>query len=452
MTSDPATYQFSPRPRSGIVFGLSGRHILVAGIAGAAVLGLLMGGQLLPGLMIAIVTAILVLVPVGQERVIDWLWVRIGFVYRLTTGKGRRDDPTPVVGWADVVVGGRTWGVRKTSEMVGEVWMHVISAPEFTLRSAEHQDQLLADWGNWLAALAREGSPVREVTWLEVASPSASGGPEAWMAEHANPRSGAMMADYARLLDGLTSSSTEHEVYLRVRFQPRTSRTDLTTATATSAEQLRATVRPFSVVPLPSSEVARLVEAIAVPGASLAAGARRARGMEPADPQPVPPLLEAGDQLRIGSQRAQVWWASELPRIPVRADSFSTIFATSVPCTRLLWTTIAPISPWRAERRAEAARTHLESERDSKRRQGYVPKLSAERELIAVETRTHELLSGHSMLQHSTFAAIVAPTAMVLDDAAATLESAAGTCGIVLRRLGPRQRAALGTLIPEVLP
>ena len=453
MTATPTTtYTFGARPKSGLVFGLSGRHLLVAGTAGALGLGLLMAGQIVPAIMIGIVVFGLVAWPIGQERLVDWVWVRVGLLRRLLTGSARRDDSTPVTGWVDASAGGRTWGVRTIGQSRGEVWLHVSGAPEFVLRSAEHQDQLLAEWGMWLASLARESSPIKEVTWLEVAAPSASGGPEAWMASHARPRTDEALRDYASLLDGLTSTSTEHEVYLRVQLQPRTTRTDLATATATAASQLRATIRPVSVEPMCAADVARLVEGLLVPGASLAAGARRARGDVPAAPQPIPPLLEGGDHVRIGSQRAQVWWATELPRTPIRPDGLTQLFAVAVPCTRLLWTEFAPVSEWTAKRRAQGARTALVSTRHGKIAKGNIPTFDEEQELADLEARAGELLSGHAMLQHSTFAAIIAPTGAILDEAAATVESAAGTCGLMLRRLGPRQRAALGALIPEVLP
>lgn len=452
MTTEPVTYAFGARPKSGIIFGLSGRHLAVAGTAGAFVLGLLMAGQIVPAIVIILATIGLVGWPVRQERLLDWLWVRIGLLRRLLVGSARRDDPTPVAGWVDASAGGRTWGVRTIGQSQGEVWLRVSGAPEFVLRSAEHQDQLLAEWGAWLASLAREGSPIQNATWLEVAAPSASGGPEAWMASHAQPRTDEALADYASLLDSLTSTSTEHEVYLRVQLQPRTTRTDLATATATAASQLRATIRPVSVEPMSAADVARLVEALVVPGAALAAGARRAMGGGAADPQPIPPLLECGDHVRIGSQRAQVWWAAELPRTPLRAFGLSQLFASAVPCVRLIWTELAPVSEWTAKRRAQGARTALVSTRHGKLAKGNIPTFDEEQELADLEARASELLAGHAMLQHSTFAAVIAPTSAILDEAAATVESAAGTCGLMLRRLGPRQRAALGALIPEVLP
>ncbi len=450
--TEPTTYQFGARPKSGIVFGLSGRHLLVAGTAGAFVLGLLMAGQPLPALLLVLVVGGLVGWPVKQERLVDWLWVRVGLLRRLLLGSARRDDVTPVVDWVDATAGGRTWGVRTIDHSQGEVWLRVSGAPEFVLRSAEHQDQLLAEWGMWLASLAREGSPIKEVMWLEVAAPSASGGPEAWMASHAQPRSDEALADYASLLDSLTSTSTEHGVYLRVRFQPRTTRTDLTTATATAASQLRATIRPISVESMSSTDVARLVESLMVPGAALAAGARRAMGGKPTDPEPIPPLLECGDHVRIGSQRAQVWWAAELPRTPVRAYGLSQLFAVAVPCTRLLWASFAPVSESTAKRHAQGTKTALVATRHGKLAKGGIPTFDEEQELVDLEARASELMGGHAMLQHSTFAAVIAPSNAILDEAAATVESAAGTCGLMLRRLGPRQRAALGTLIPEVSP
>ena len=189
-----------------------------------------------------------------------------------------------------------------------------------------------------------------------------------------------------------------------------------------------------------------------MPGAALAAGARRARGDAPADPQPIPPLLEGGDHVRIGSQRAQVWWAAELPRTPIRPDGLTQLFASAVPCVRLLWTAFSPVSPWVASRRAQGAKTALVSTQRGKIAKGGIPTFEEEQELVDLQARANELMGGHAMLQHSTFAAVIAPTTAILDEAAATVESAAGTCGLMLRRLGPRQRAALGTLIPEVLP
>jgi len=443
-------YAFSPRPRSGVIASLSPRHLAIAiagGLAAWIVVSAL--GWLIPGVLVALITAALVLVPTLRpgEKLGDAavLWGGVG--WRALRNRDRQEETTdPVEGWTDVQIGAEVWGVRPTGAASGEVWLRVTRAPEFALRSPGTQDQVLDAWGRWLDSLAREKSPVREITWLEVASPSPGGGPAAWAREHARPLSDEAHRDYLGLLDRLAAVSTEHTVLIRLSIVPSTTRPDLPHAVAAAASAVRRSVEPVVVEPVASVDFARLVSRWLSPHAALEQAVAEAAGRPAPPPVPVPAWKEGDGGVRIGAGYLRAWWAAELPRQAVRADFLAPLLAASVPATRLVWTTMRPVSPWRAERRAESARTQLEAERASRAKQGYIPKASELREAAAVEQRLAELLSGHALVRHSTHVAILAPTRAAAAAASDAIESAAGASGLQLVSCVPDAVATLGTL------
>jgi len=450
LSSEARGYTFSPRPRSGVVASLSPRHLGIAVVGGlAAWLAVSVLGWLVPGVAIALITAALVLTPTLRpgEKLGDAAVSWGGVLWRVLRNRDRREETTdPVEGWTDVQIGGEVWGVRPTGAASGEVWLRVTRAPEFALRSSATQDQVLDSWGRWLDSLAREKSPVRSVTWLEVSSPSPGGGPAAWAREHARPTSPEAHADYLGLLDRLASASTEHAVLIRLSVTPSTTRPDLPTAVAAAASSVRRSIEPVVVEPLSAGDFARLVARWLSPTAALQQAVAEAAGRPLPPPQPIPAWKEGDGGVRVGAGYARVWWASELPRQSVRADFLAPLLAAAVPAVRMAWTTLRPVSPWRAERRAESARTQLEAERASRARQGYIPKASELREAAAVEQRLAELLSGHALVRHSTHVAILAPTRAAATAAGDAVESAAAASGVQLVSCVPDARATLGTL------
>jgi len=453
MSSDESVgYVFSPRPRAGVIAGFSGRHLLVAGIGGLFAFIFLIAGLIIPAIVIACIVGVLVLVPVGPgKRIVDVVYEWTAFGVRVFTGKARRDTETTVSGIEDVQIGGKIWGVRPVGVSSGEVWMEVVSAPEFALRATEVQDQILSEWGSWLDSLGHDNSPVKEVTWVEIAAPAASGGPESWMEQHLDPRSEELLVNYLELIGTISATATEHRIFIRLLVSPPSLRTGLAHSVAQAAASTRNVLRPFECQPLAAKDLQRLYEGLFVFGAVQASGLRRGVGQELPDPEPIPPFLEEGGIIRFGPLRAMLWWAAEMPRMPIAADGLATLLAAAVPTTRMVWCTMRPVSSWRAERRSESARTQMESEMSAKSRQGFTPKMAEERELATVERRLQELLSGHTMLGHTMLIATIAPTQELLDEARVVIESAAGTCGLLLERLGPISRRALATLVKDIL-
>jgi len=452
VSAEARGYTFSPRPRSGVVASLTPRHLAIAVVGGLAAWIVVSAlGWLVPGVVLALITAALVLIPTLRpgERLGDAAVLWGGVLWRVLRNRDRQEETTdPVAGWTDVQIGSEVWGVRATGAASGEVWLRVTRSPEFALRSPATQDQVLDSWGRWLDSLAREKSPVRSVTWLEVSAPSPGGGPAAWAREHARPASPEAHRDCLGLLDGLASTSTEHTVLLRLTVTPSTTRPDLPTAVAAAASAVRRSLEPVVVEPVASADFARLVSRWLSPHVALQQAVAEAAGRPAPAPAPVPPWKEGDGGVRVGAGYLRAWWAAELPRQPMRADFLAPLLAAATPATRLAWTTLRPVSPWRAERRAESARTQLEAERASRAKQGFVPKASELREAAAVEQRLAELLSGHALVKHSTHVAVLASTRAAATAASDAVESAAGQSGLQLVQCVPDARATLATLFP----
>ncbi len=443
-----SSYAFAPASRSGLVAGLRPRQVVVAGASLALALALAMSGELLAAVVVAALGATLTWVPAAGASLGEWLADAAAWLVRVVTGRARC-DAKPLAEWSDADAGGVTVGLRRVSATVAWALLGVEDAQPFVLRSGASQDAALADWADWLRG-ALAAPEVREVGWLTLAAPSAVGGPAGWLAARAAPRDPDALGDYEAALGALGASATDHAAWVRLALacppgdEPHAARV---------AAQLAAQSRSMRLVPLDADAARRVAEQALVPWARAAAARRSTLGEPLAPVEPVPPLREDAALLRLGHQHVEVWHADELARVPVAADGLSPLLAGAsvAGVTRVTWGTMRSASSWRAERRVEATRTAIESEARTRARAGGVPRLSTERELRAVEQRGEELLSGHVVLAHDLYVALVAPTRRQLEAARSALGAAASASGgVALRRLGVRSRAALGSLVPEL--
>jgi hypothetical protein len=106
-----------------------------------------------------------------------------------------------------------------------------------------------------------------------------------------------------------------------------------------------------------------------------------------------------------------------------------------------------PISPSRAIRAVQQARTADIADSELRRRGGFLSTARRAREAELVVRREGELADGHGSYRFSGYVTVTAPSATQLEEWCETTEHAAGQARLELRRLfGDQERALLCTL------
>jgi hypothetical protein len=106
-----------------------------------------------------------------------------------------------------------------------------------------------------------------------------------------------------------------------------------------------------------------------------------------------------------------------------------------------------PISPSRAVRAVEQARTADIADSELRRRGGFLSTARRAREAELVVRRESELADGHGSYRFSGYVTVTAPNPSQLEEWCEMTEHAAGQARLELRRLfGDQERALLCTL------
>lgn len=182
-TTAPQAYRFGPRETRGVILGLRGGQLalLLAG-AGSLVAGLSAGpAGAVVGLVVLAVMAAAAFLPVAGRTPEQWFPALVGY---LATGRGRTlfqphppDDDTAALDLPGAVAGlvmtapavdqGRTVAVVHDPRAATLTAVAAVRGSTFALADSADKDRRVAAWGSLLAGLARDGSPVRRVAWLE---------------------------------------------------------------------------------------------------------------------------------------------------------------------------------------------------------------------------------------------------------------------------------------------
>jgi hypothetical protein len=329
----------------------------------------------------------------------------------------------------------------------------------FALLGSDEKERRVAGWAGVLAALAREGSTVHRIQWLALAQPDDGRAVHSHLHSHGVEPPGSPAYDsYRAVLDECGADTSRHAVLMAV--QVRASRT------------LSRPPGPVSVLVREMANVARLLSDADVvcrgPLDPLAlAGVIRAIG------ETDPPASRAGDPERPSERRRcppcalgvpwpmathvewgrvhtdenwhATYWISEWPRVDVGPDFLAPVLLG--PLRRSVAVVMQPISPSRAIRAVEQARTADIADSELRRRGGFLATARRAREAELVVRRESELADGHGSYRFSGYVTVTAPSTTQLEEWCETTEHAAGQARLELRRLyGDQERALLCTL------
>jgi hypothetical protein len=304
-----------------------------------------------------------------------------------------------------------------------------------------------------LAALAREGSPVRRLQWLAASFPDEGRGVHDYFSSRSvDGAARACRASYEALLGELDADASTHDVVLSIQVRQSKS---VEVACHALQREVTALVRLLADADVQVDGVLTADE--------LAVHLRRTyeaqqphlehRGPEgevepsPAAGYPWPmAVAEEWATVRVDGMVHTTFWVAEWPRTDVRSDFLAPLLLGSARAT--LSVVMEPLGPDVAVRKAEASRTADLAETELRRRSGFVATARDARRSEVLARREAELADGHASFRYAGFITVSAPTEAELVAACDTVQHAAGQCRLSLRRLYGDQASAYTCTLP----
>ncbi len=366
---------------------------------------------------------------------------------------------------------GEEVGVVKDRRTRSYTAVLAVRVTSFGLLDRVEQETRQAGWGGVLASLAREGSPVTRVQWLERTVP-ADGDEigrylgEAWD-RGAVPLESLQMQSYLDLVSSAPSVTKDHELFVSLqidakrawRQMKRAGGKDGPDAGACSVllrelEALAERLAGVDVQVVGALRPGMLASAVRIafdpwsrPGlARLAATDRDRDGLDAGAAWPVAAESSWGSYRTDGALHATYWIAS-WPRTDVGTAFLSPLLLHGH-MVRSIAVTIEPISPLRAIREVEASRTGDLADQELRGRMGFMETARRRRMAEATARREEELADGHADCRFSGYVAVSAPDEDALEAACGEVEQLAQQCRLQLTRLRGQQEEAFAWTLP----
>jgi hypothetical protein len=458
------TYRFAPHPSGGFILGLRVPQLAGLIVSGALAVGALRtggAGALAVAVLLVAIGAAFVLVPIRGHTLEQWAPLgvlnlvargharfraqraHVGHVVSLPSGSldpQPVDDPASAPSeLADIELlecqlsryDQALLGVAKDLRARTYTAVVRVQCRAFELLSPEERQQRLEEYGGVLAALARDDSPVRRVSWVERALP---GDPDAlggYLLEA--KREDATLEDppdelvsYLRLLGRAGHVAEEHELLFCLQVDAR------------RAVAKRAVARmgggDLGAMAVLAGELERFIELLDAAGIAptgvltrrgLAATIRdaydpwgrrqRQREQDPGVEHGVaahiaPPVArdENWSHIRADGALHCTLWVAEWPRIDVRAIFLQPLLMHA-DTTRTVAVCMELVGPARAIRQAERHATEAATEESLRGRVGQrTSQRQRQREQAAIR-REAELAQGHASVRYSAYVTVSVP-------------------------------------------
>jgi hypothetical protein len=325
----------------------------------------------------------------------------------------------------------------------------------------------VAGWSGVLASLAREGSVVHRVQWIERSVPDDGGEIRRHVEDGAVLDAGSLARrSYSTLVDDETAAVHRHEVMVALTVHAGGAARAVKAAgggqrgaCAVLLRELASLARRLGEAGLDVAGVltpALLADTVRrcfdadpggrdrSPGATV--GPAGTASVAPSWPGPMGLLTEWG-RVRIDTTWHTTYWIAEWPRTDVAADFLGPLLLAS-DMRRAVSVVMEPVGPLRAARRIEQARTADIADAELRRRGGFLATARRRREEEVLVQREGELADGHGSFRFSGYVTVSADDTDALDIACGRLEQVAGQAGLEIRRCFGDQAMAFTCTLP----
>ena len=516
--ADRVRYRFSPLERRGVIAGWRGGQI--AAVASSLVVAMLVLRSRPSVVGVAMATAslgsgvALAFWPIHGRTGEQWLPLVIRWVWSASSGSRRQLAARPHGGHLATVMpeelgspgvdigpsvahpghrGRRTVfdGVRLVGVPFGaagaggEIGM-VVDGPartatavlavrghSFALLGPRDQDSRIAAWARVLSAMAREGSDVHRVQWIESCLPDDGLSVRRHWADNA-----VLGADspagrsYRTLVDEASPVTRRHRVLIGLSIHTARSGRAVRSSGGGAAGTGAVVAREVLALHRALDGADVTVDGVLGPGAlagviadavlPVASNADRIPTGEPlrgrrsdgassdertSGDWPWPMAMEPSwDAVHTDSTWHATYWIAEWPRIDVTPDFLGPLLFS--PIRRSISLVMEPMSPSRAARQVAQARTADLADGELRRRGGFLVTARHTREKESVEERDVELADGHAQYRFSGYVTVTGDTRDELAAGCAAVEQATAQAGIELRLLYGAQDVGFACSLP----
>jgi len=327
----------------------------------------------------------------------------------------------------------------------------------FALLSGEEKERRVASWASILSSLARDRSVVHRVQWLAATVPDDGAAVSEHLATRAVMSEGsAARRSYASLLQVAGGEASRHDVHLAVQLRAtgtaaramRSMGGGARAACVLLAREVASLRRELASADIPVERVLDERALAALVRRSVDGAGARERGCPPCGVGWPWPLVVEPEWavLRADGSWHATYWIAEWPRVDVGPEFLSPLLLGSV--RRTVAVVMEPLSPARAVRQTERARTADVADAELRRRGGFLATARRAREAEVAVRREEELADGHASFRFSGYVSVSAPSREQLSAACDSTEHAASQCRLELRRLYGGQEEAFTCTLP----
>ena len=243
--SDPRRYRFGPLERRGVIGSFRATQVVLVGGAVAVAVVLIHVAATPVGVIAALgligCAAVAAFFPIAGRSAEEWSPVAVTMLVRRMIGRHRHRSRAPTAGIAvvhagepegrlslpaclnglelmSVPVAGDEIGIMKDRRARTYTGVLAVRVASFGLLDRAEQERRKAGWGGVLASLAREGSAVSRIQWIERTVP-ADGDEigrylgEAWDREP-SPLDCLSMQSYLDLIEHAPAATHDHELFV----------------------------------------------------------------------------------------------------------------------------------------------------------------------------------------------------------------------------------------------
>ena len=491
-------YRFGPLERRGLIGSLRPTQVILIAVSltlGVVLMRTLSGGSgVVAALVLALATTAFCFWPISGRSAEAWLPIVARHAAARALGTHVRRSPAPLAGtrlaasgWAQPVTAlpdvgrdlellaapfhGEIVGVVKDRRVRSYTAVLAVRVTSFGLLDRAEQESRQAGWGSVLAGLAREGSPVSRIQWVERTVP-ADGDEigrylgEAW-ARDAAPVESLAMQSYLELTNSAPAVTRDHELFVCLQIDAKRAWRQIKRLGGEKGLDAGAcAVLLHELEGLAERLTAADVRVVGALRPGMVAAAIRVAF----DPWSRPGLarLAAADPDRDGIDEAAAWplgtetswttyrtdgalhatyWIASWPRVDVAAAFLSPLLLHAQ-MVRAIAVTIEAISPLKAIREVEAARTSDVADRELRGRMGFIETARRKRLTEAVARREEELADGHAAVRFAGYVTVSARTLDELEHDCSEIEHAAQMSRLELLRLYGQQEEAFTYTLP----